>query len=51
MARPWTLLRLAVLVAAGLGVLFWIGSIAYWWRIRASHRDGLELIGPVVATA
>ena len=50
MARPWTPLRVAVLAAAGLGVLFWIGGIAYWWRIPAGHRDGLELIGPVVAT-
>jgi len=51
MARAWTPLRLVVLVGAGVGVLFWIGSIVYWWRIPASRRDGLELIGPIVATA
>lgn len=51
MTRPWSALRVAVLVAAGLGVLFWIGSIVRWWNIPASRRDGLELIGPVLATA
>ena len=51
MARVWTPLRMLVLVGAGVGVLFWIGSIVCWWRIPASRRDGLELIGPIVATA
>ena len=49
--RPWTPLRVAVLVAAGLGGLFWIGSSLSWWKIPSSRRDGLELIGPVMATA
>ena len=47
----WTGLRVAVLLAAALGVLFWIGSLIHWWRIPAGHRDGLELLGPVLATA
>ena len=51
MARRWTPLRVAVLITAGIGVLFWIGSIFYWWRIPANRRDGLEVIGPVLATA
>ena len=33
MARAWTPLRVLVLVGAAVGVLFWIGSIVYWWRI------------------
>ena len=51
MSRPWAPLRMAVLLAAGIGVLFWIGSLVYWWRIPTGRRDGLELIGPVLATA
>ena len=50
MARPWTPLRVAVLVVAGLGVLFWLGVLVHWWRIPPDRRDGLELIGPVLAT-
>jgi hypothetical protein len=50
MAKPWTGLRVAVLIAAALGVLFWLGVMVHWWRIPAGHRDGLELIGPVLAT-
>lgn len=50
-SRPWTALRAAVLVAAGLGTLFWIASLVRWWNIPTSHRDGLELIGPVLSTA
>jgi len=51
MSKRWTALRLTVLIAAALGTLFWIGSLVYWWNIPTSRRDGLELIGPVVATA
>jgi hypothetical protein len=51
MSDPSTVLRLAVLVAAALGTLFWIGSLVYWWNIPASRRDGLELIGPLLSTA
>jgi hypothetical protein len=51
MSKPWTALRLAVLLAALLGTLFWIGSLVSWWNIPAARRDGLELIGPVLATA
>jgi hypothetical protein len=50
MAKPWTALRVAVLVAATLGVLFWFGVIVHWWRIPTDHRDGLELIGAVLGT-
>jgi hypothetical protein len=49
--KPWTPPRVAVLLCAGLGVAFWVGSIVHWWKIPASRRDGLELIGPVLATA
>ena len=45
MSRPWTALRVAVLIAAALGILFTLGSLWRWWRIPDSHRDGLELIG------
>jgi hypothetical protein len=46
--RPW--LRCAVVAAGIAGTLFWIGSLVSWWRIPDSHRDGLELMGPVIAT-
>ena len=51
MSKQRTALRLAVLIAAALGTLFWIGSLVRWWNIPASRRDGLELIGPVLSTA
>ena len=51
MARPWTPLRVAVLVAAALGTLFWAGSIVRWWNIPLNRRDGLEMIGPILSTA
>jgi hypothetical protein len=51
MSKPWTPLRIAVLLAGLLGTLFWIGSIVRWWNIPNARRDGLELIGPVLATA
>ena len=44
-------MRAAVLVAAALGTLFWLGSLMHWWRIPSSHRDGLELIGLALSTA
>jgi hypothetical protein len=50
MSKPWTALRVAVLIAAALGTLFWIGSLVSWWNIPADRRDGLELIGPVLST-
>ena len=50
-SRSWSPLHIAVLIAGGLGILFWLGSMAWWWKIPASHRDGLELIGPVLAAA
>ena len=46
-----TVLRAAVLIAGGLGTLFWIGTIVHWWNIPAGRRDGLELIGPALSTA
>jgi hypothetical protein len=51
MSRPWTTPRVAVLVAGAIGTLVWIGALVQWWRIPQAHRDGLELIAPVVATA
>ena len=50
-SMQWTALRLSVLIAAALGTFFWIGSLVRWWNIPTSHRDGLELIGPVLSTA
>jgi len=47
----WTPLRLAVLAAALIGVAFWLGALVQWWRIPDARRDGLELIGPAIATA
>jgi hypothetical protein len=49
-SSTWTLLRVAILIAALFGTLFWIGSIVRWWNIPVGRRDGLELIGPVMAT-
>lgn len=49
--KAWTPLRLAVLTAALIGFMFWLGALAEWWRILDGKRDGLELIGPVLATA
>ncbi len=44
-------LRIAVLVAAGLGTLFWLGSIVQWWNISNARRDGFELMGVALSTA
>ncbi|MEI7806651.1 MAG: hypothetical protein WCI56_15150 [Hyphomicrobiales bacterium] len=44
-------LRIAVLVAAGLGTLFWLGSIVQWWNISNARRDGFELMGIALSTA
>jgi ABC-type Fe3+-siderophore transport system permease subunit len=49
--KSWTLLRLAVLAAAALGTLFWLGSLMQWTTIPDSHRDGFELIGVALSTA
>jgi hypothetical protein len=35
MPKPWTPLRVAVLLGAGLGVAFCVGSIAHWWKTAA----------------
>jgi hypothetical protein len=51
MSTPWSALRIAVVAAAAAGTLFWIGSFVHWWNLPASHRDGLEALGPVLATA
>jgi hypothetical protein len=46
-----SLLRFAVLFAAGVGTLFWLGSLVQWWIIPANRRDGFELIGVILSTA
>ena len=46
-----TPLRVAVLIAAGLGTLFWLGSIVQWWNIANARRDGFELMGVALSTA
>jgi hypothetical protein len=47
----WTWLRIGVVAASVSGLVFWCGAIAHWWQIPDSHRDGLEALGPVLATA
>ncbi len=47
----WSWLRIGVVAASVIGLAFWCGAIAHWWRIPDSHRDGLEGLGPVLATA
>lgn len=49
--KPWSWLRIAVVAAGVVGLAFWCGAMVTWWRIPDSHRDGLELMGPVLATA
>jgi hypothetical protein len=49
--RNWTVLRLLVLAAAIVGVLFYAGSLITWWRIPGARRDGFELIGVALSTA
>ena len=41
----WTPLRIAIVIAAMLGVLFWAGVVVWWWRIPDARRDGFELMG------
>ncbi len=43
-------LRVAVLIAAGLGTLFWLGTLVQWWRISGTRRDGFELIGVLLSS-
>jgi uncharacterized membrane protein len=51
MKSIWTPLRIAVLIAAALGTLFWLGSIVQWWQIANTRRDGFELMGLALSTA
>ena len=48
--KSWTPLRLPSWPRP-IGVAFWLGALVEWWRIQDAKRDGLELIGPVIATA
>lgn len=48
---PWTPLRIVAVVGAGLGLMFSLGTVAWWWRIPDIRRDGLELMGLFLATA
>jgi hypothetical protein len=48
---PWSWLRIAVVAAGVAGIVFWCSAFVHWWRIPDSHRDGLEAMGPVLATA
>jgi hypothetical protein len=50
-SKAFTPLRIAVLVSAGLGTLFWLGSIVQWWTIANARRDGFELMGVALSTA
>jgi len=47
--KNFTPLRLFVLASALAGTAFCIGSLAWWWRIPNTHRDGFELMGVVIA--
>ena len=49
--KAFTPLRIAVLVAAGLGSAFWLGSLVQWWMIPQPRRDGFELMGVALSTA
>jgi len=49
-STAWTPLRIAVLVAAGLGTAFWLGSLVQWWMISPRSRDGFELMGIALST-
>ena len=40
-----------MLVAAGLGSAFWLGSLVQWWTMSARSRDGFELMGVMLSTA
>jgi hypothetical protein len=50
MKPTWSPLRIAVLIAAVLGTLFWLGSIVQWWQIANTRRDGFELMGLALST-
>jgi hypothetical protein len=45
----WSALRVFAITAGALGTAFWIGAVVQWWRIEDSHRDGLELMGVMLA--
>ena len=49
--KAFTPLRIAVLIAAGLGATFWLGSLVQWWMIPHRGRDGFELMGIMLSTA
>ena len=49
--KTFTPLRIAVLVAAGLGSAFWLGLLVHWWTIAQRSRDGFELMGVMLSTA
>ena len=49
--KTFTPLRIAVLIAAGLGSAFWLGSLVQWWMIPQARRDGFELMGVMLSTA
>jgi hypothetical protein len=49
--EKWSWLRVFVVAAGVIGLAFWFGAIVTWWQIPDSRRDGLESLGPVLATA
>jgi hypothetical protein len=49
--KTFTPLRIAVLIAAGLGSAFWLGSLVQWWMIAQRSRDGFELMGVALSSA
>ncbi|MBI3703571.1 MAG: hypothetical protein HY244_06945 [Rhizobiales bacterium] len=49
--KAFTPLRIAVLVAAGLGCAFWLGALVQWWMISDRGRDGFELMGVMLSSA
>ena len=49
--KAWTPLRIVVLVAAGIGTLFWLASLVLWWTMPDASRDGFEIIAIALTTA
>lgn len=44
-------LRIAVLLAAAIGTLFWLGVCVRVLMIPPPRRDGFEMLGAILATA
>lgn len=45
------LLRVAIFAAAAIGTVFWLATAARVMAMPIGHRDGLETVGVLLATA